>query len=173
MLTSTRLRRSLTSSFASSVAHGEPIPPISQWPRRVEAGSVTGAVAGDTLTGLGVSPGVTKGRARTAFDLSEISELEPGEIIVCSTTDPSWVPLFMIAGGFVCDIGAPASHAAIVSRELGVPCVVSVPDARRRIPNGSLIEIDGLSGTIALIERGTANQHNGSAEQARGRRQET
>ena len=107
---------------------------------------------GDTLTGLGVSPGSAKGRARVAFDLSEVSELEPGEIIVCSTMDPSWVPLFMIAGGVVCDIVAPASHAAIVSRELGVPCVVSVRDASRRIPNGSLIEIDGRSGTVSVFE---------------------
>ncbi len=134
------------------IVHGEPIPPISRWPLRADAGSVTPAVPGDTFTGLGVSPGITKGRARVAFDLSEISELQPGDIIVCSTTDPSWVPLFMIAGGVVCDIGAPASHAAIVSRELGVPCVVSVREARRRIPNGSLIEIDGRSGTVSMIE---------------------
>jgi len=135
------------------VVHGEPIPPITQWPLRADVGPVTRAVPGDTLTGLGVSPGIAKGRARVAFDLSEVFELEPGEIIVCSTTDPSWVPLFMIAGGVVCDIGAPASHAAIVSRELGVPCVVSVRDARRRIPNGSLIEIDGRNGTVTVIER--------------------
>ena len=135
------------------VVHGQPIPPISQWPLRADTGSITRAAPGDTLTGLGVSPGIAQGRARVAFDLSEVSELQPGEIIVCSTTDPSWVPLFMIAGGVVCDIGAPASHAAIVSRELGVPCVVSVRDARRRIPNGSLIEIDGRSGTVSVIER--------------------
>jgi len=135
------------------VVHGEPIPPITQWPLRADVGPVTRAAPGDTLTGLGVSPGVAKGRARVAFDLSEVFELEPGEIIVCSTTDPSWVPLFMIAGGVVCDIGAPASHAAIVSRELGVPCVVSVRDARRRIHNGSLIEIDGRAGTVTVIER--------------------
>ena len=134
------------------VVHGQPIPPIWQWPLRADTGPVLRAAPGDTLTGLGVSPGVAKGRARVAFDLSEISELEPGEIIVCSTTDPSWVPLFLIAGGMVCDIGAPASHAAIVSRELGVPCVVSVRDARRRIPNGSLIEIDGRSGTVSVID---------------------
>ena len=134
------------------VVLGEPIPPIPAWPLRADTGSVTPAVPGDTLTGLGVSPGITKGRARVAFNLSEISELQPGDIIVCSARDPSWVPLFMIAGGVVCDIGAPASHAAIVSRELGVPCVVSVRDARRRIPNGSLIEIDGRAGTVSMIE---------------------
>ena len=86
------------------------------------------------------------------FDLSEISAVEPGDILVCSTTDPSWVPLFLIAGGVVCDVGAAASHAAIVSRELGVPCVVSVRDARRRIPNGSILEIDGRSGTVSVID---------------------
>jgi hypothetical protein len=74
------------------VVLGEPIPPIPAWPLRADTGSVTPAVPGDTLTGLGVSPGITKGRARVAFNLSEISELQPGDIIVCSATDPSWVP---------------------------------------------------------------------------------
>ena len=75
-----------------------------------------------------------------------------GDIIVCSTTDPSWVPLFLVAGGVVCDIGAPSSHAAIVSRELGVPCVVSVSRARDRIADGTHVEIDGLAGTVRILE---------------------
>ena len=134
------------------VTHGEPVPPISAWPLRADQGDVKHAQAGDVLTGLGVSPGIARGRARVVFDLSEVQELNPGEIIVCSTTDPSWVPLFMIASGVVCDVGAPSSHAAIVSREIGVPCVVSVPDARRKILPGSLLEIDGGAGTVRLVE---------------------
>jgi phosphoenolpyruvate synthase/pyruvate phosphate dikinase len=84
--------------------------------------------------------------------LADITDLDPGDIIVCSTTDPSWVPLFLIAGGVVCDIGAPSSHAAIVSRELGVPCVVSVARARDRIADGAHVEIDGLAGTVRILE---------------------
>jgi rifampicin phosphotransferase len=134
------------------VSHGAEIAPISEWPLRADGGGVATAAAGDVLTGLGVSPGTARGRARVCFDLSEIDALEPGDILVCSTTDPSWVPLFMIAGGVVCDVGAPGSHAAIVSREIGVPCVVSVANARRRIPPGSLVEIDGLTGSVTVLD---------------------
>jgi phosphohistidine swiveling domain-containing protein len=134
------------------VVHGEPLPPLSRWPLRVGGAGVTRAVAGNELTGLGVSPGVARGRARVVAGLADITDLDPGDIIVCSTTDPSWVPLFLIAGGVVCDIGAPSSHAAIVSRELGVPCVVSVARARDRIADGAHVEIDGLAGTVRILE---------------------
>ncbi len=87
---------------------------------------------------------MARGRARVAAGLADLTDLEPCDIIVCSTTDPSWVPLFLLAGGVVCDIGAPSSHAAIVSREIGVPFVVSVTRARDRIADGTPVEIDGL-----------------------------
>jgi pyruvate,water dikinase len=134
------------------VEHGKPRPRISTWPLRSSAQDAPKAAPGDQLTGIGVSPGVTRGRARVAAGLSEITDLEPGEIIVCSTTDPSWVPLFLIAGGVVCDVGAPSSHAAIVSREIGVPCVVSVANARHRIVTGTLLEIDGVAGTVRVLD---------------------
>ncbi len=133
------------------VQHGVPVPPISEWAFRSDQGEVTTAVVGDELTGHGVSGGRARGRARVVFDLSQVAELEPGDILVCSTTDPSWVPLFMVAGGVVCDVGASGSHAAIVAREIGVPCVVSVRDARRRITDGSILEIDGIAGTVQVV----------------------
>lgn len=134
-----------------TVMHGVPVPPIDTWPLRARSGdgAVT-AKAGQTLTGIGVSPGTVTGRARVVYDVSEADDLEPGDILVCGTTDPSWVPLFMVAGGVVCEIGAQASHAAIVSRELGVPCVVSVPSAGSRIPAGSIISVDGSTGTVTI-----------------------
>jgi len=102
--------------------HGRPVPPIGTWPLRGRArDGVQPAAAGDALTGSGVSPGVVSGRARVVYDVSEAGDLEPGDVLVCGTTDLSWVPLFMVAGGVVCEIGAQASHAAIVSRERGVP----------------------------------------------------
>jgi rifampicin phosphotransferase len=134
------------------VTHGTPIPPISQWPLRADGGTGTKAAAGDELTGLGVSPGVARGRTRVAAGLADLTDLEPGDIIVCSTTDPSWVPLFLVAGGVVCEIGAPSSHAAIVSREIGVPCVVSVAGACDRIADGATVEIDGLAGTVRILQ---------------------
>jgi rifampicin phosphotransferase len=134
------------------VVHGTPIPPISQWPLRAGDGTAAKAAAGDELTGLGVSPGVASGRARVAAGLGDLTDLEPGDVIVCSTTDPSWVPLLLIASGVVCEVGAPSSHAAIVSREIGVPCVVSVTGACARIADGKPVEIDGLAGTVRVLQ---------------------
>jgi len=134
------------------VVHGSPIPPISQWPLRAGGGTMTKAATGEELTGLGVSAGIARGQARVATGLADLTDLEPGDIIVCSTTDPSWVPLFLVAGGVVCETGAPSSHAAIVSRELGVPCVMSVVGACNRIADGTLVEINGLAGTVRVLQ---------------------
>lgn len=60
-------------------------------------------------------------------------------------------PLFIAAEAVVVDVGAPLSHAAIVSRELGVPCVVSATDASKRIPDGARIEVDGTTGTVTIL----------------------
>ncbi len=134
-----------------TVLHGRPIPPIDSWPLRDRpADQALIAKPGDQLAGIGVSPGVVSGRARVVYDVSEAADLEPGDILVCGTTDPSWVPLFMVAGGVVCEIGAQASHAAIVSREMGVPCAVSVAGARSRIPQGALVTVDGSTGTVTV-----------------------
>ena len=70
---------------------------------------------------------------------------------MAATTDPSWTPLFLAAGGVVVNVGAVASHAAIVSRELGVPCVLSVVDATRRIPDGATVEVDGSTGHVTIV----------------------
>ena len=67
-------------------------------------------------------------------------------------TDPAWTPLFVPASAVVVNVGAALSHAIIVSRELGIPCAVSVTDATYRIPNGATIEVDGTTGTVTLIE---------------------
>ena len=66
-------------------------------------------------------------------------------------TDPSWTPLFVTAAAVVVDIGAALSHAMIVSRELGIPCVPSALDATKRIPDGALIEVDGTAGTVTIL----------------------
>jgi pyruvate,water dikinase len=78
--------------------------------------------------------------------------LEPGDILVAPLTDPSWTPLFVPAAGVVVNVGAPQSHAMIVSRELGIPCVPSVTDATRRIPDGALIEVNGDLGQVTVLE---------------------
>ncbi|MFZ2239368.1 MAG: PEP-utilizing enzyme, partial [Gordonia amarae] len=72
-------------------------------------------------------------------------------ILIAPITDPSWTPLFVAASAVVVNVGAPFSHAAIVSRELGIPCVVSVTDATKRIPDGAHIEVDGTTGTVTVL----------------------
>ncbi len=102
------------------------------------------------ITGLGVSPGIAEGLARVVHEPGE-SELEPGEILVCHTTDPSWSAYFMLAGGVVIDIGGPLSQGAIVARELGIPCVINTSDGTRRLRTGDRIRIDGGTGRVERL----------------------
>ena len=126
-------------------------PSNTQWPKRGENRAPTGAV-GDVLAGLAGCAGVVTGRARVILDPSDPGALELGDILVAPMTDPAWTPLFVAAGGVVVNVGAPLSHAIIVSRELGIPCVVSVNGATERIPDGALIEVDGSNGTVTILE---------------------
>jgi pyruvate,water dikinase len=124
-------------------------PPLSTWRRRGE-GDVTPVRVGDVLKGVAGSPGEATGRARIMLDLSDPSVLEPDDILIAPSTDPSWTPLFLVAGAVVTDIGAVGTHAVIVSRELGIPCVPSIADATRRIPDGATITVNGSLGTVTV-----------------------
>ncbi|MGA9275354.1 PEP-utilizing enzyme [Ilumatobacter sp.] len=128
----------------------EPPPPNTEWPER---GSNTADVSavGDVLTGLPGCPGSARGRAVVVLHPSDPGDLGQGDILVAPMTDPSWTPLFVPAAAVVVDVGAPLSHAIIVSRELGIPCVVSVNEATERIPNGATIEVNGETGTVTVV----------------------
>lgn len=134
------------------VMRGEPIPPISSWARRQREARGEAAAVGTEMKAIGGSPGTVTARTRVILDLADADSLEPGEILVCTTTDPSWVPLFMIASAVICEIGAQASHAVIVSRELGVPCVVSLANASKTLPTGTTVELDGSTGTVRVVD---------------------
>jgi phosphohistidine swiveling domain-containing protein len=125
-------------------------PPPETWERR--DAPVAGVTAGTILTGIGGCPGVARGRARVVLDPIDPHGLGPGEVLVAPITDPSWTPLFMAAEAVVVDVGAQQSHAVIVSRELGIPAVVSVTGATRTIPDGALIEVDGTRGVVTILE---------------------
>ena len=127
---------------------GEPTTPAT-WPRRDEA-TVELARTGEVLTGIPGCPGSATGRARVLTDPGDPAVLEPGDVLVAPITDPSWTPLFVPAAAVVVDVGAQLSHAVIVSRELGIPCVVSVTDATRRIVDGALVTVDGTTGTVTV-----------------------
>jgi rifampicin phosphotransferase len=125
------------------------VPALSDMRRR-GGGSAAMVEVGAVLTGAAGSGGVATGRARVILDAADPEGLEPGDILVAPQTDPSWVPLFVAAGGVVVNVGAMGSHAMIVSRELGVPCVASVADATDIIPNGATITVDGNAGTVTI-----------------------
>jgi rifampicin phosphotransferase len=127
------------------------VPPITTWPKRVDSGAAAAKV-GEVLQGVPGCAGIVRSRACVILDPADPGDLEPGDILVAPQTDPGWTPLFMPAGGVVVNVGGQISHAIIVSRELGLPCVVSVTDATTRIPNGALIEVNGDSGQITILE---------------------
>ena len=126
-------------------------PPMSEYQRRDNV-VVEPVANGDELVGMPGCPGISRGIARVVLDSHDPSALEPGDVLVAPITDPSWTPLFVPASGVIVDVGAPLSHAIIVSRELGIPCVVSVTDATRRIPDGALVEVNGETGVITVID---------------------
>ncbi len=124
-------------------------PPLSQWARTGQEAAVAVAV-GDVLKGIAGSPGVVTGTAKVLLSVDDPTDLEPGDILIAPSTDPSWTPLFLAAGAVVVNVGAVGTHAVIVSRELGIPCVPSIVDATRRIPTGAKITVDGNAGTVTI-----------------------
>jgi pyruvate,water dikinase len=107
---------------------------------------------GPVMQGWAASPGVVRGKARVLTSLAAGTALEPGEIIVAHSTDPSWTPLFLVAGGIVLEEGGPLSHAAIVAREFGLPAVLNVADAAQAIATGEELLVDGTTGEVRRIE---------------------
>lgn len=104
-----------------------------------------------TLRGTGASAGVVRATARLVHGADEFARVNPGDIIVCPSSNPSWVPVFGIAGGLVAVRGGVLSHAAVVAREFGLPAVVGVRDALDVIADGQQIEIDGTTGVVRLL----------------------
>jgi pyruvate,water dikinase len=129
---------------------GQPSPP-STWERR-DALAANSLAVGDVMAGMPGCPGQAEGIARVILDSNDPFALEPGDILIAPITDPSWTPLFVPAAGVVVDVGAPLSHAIIVSRELGIPCVISATGATRRIPDGARVRIDGGTGVVTVLE---------------------
>jgi pyruvate,water dikinase len=124
-------------------------------PRR-PASSSSDATATDPelRRGLPCCPGIVRARVRVVLDPRGVS-LTPGEILVASRTDPGWVMLFPAAAGLLVEHGSLLSHSAIVSRELGLPSIVSIPGLTTWLRTGDLVELDGAAGTIRRLERAT------------------
>lgn len=100
------------------------------------------------LRGLGAAPGQAAGTARLLTSLSDAAKLGPGDVLVTHMTAPDWVPLMRKAAAVVTDSGGMTCHAAIVSRELGIPCVVGTGDATQKLRDGEPITVNATDGTV-------------------------
>ena len=127
------------------------VPPLSEYKKKGQSNAAKAGV-GEVVQGVPGCTGQYVGRARVILDPTEPGDLEPGDVLIAPNTDPAWTPLFMSCGAVVVNVGAAISHAIIVSRELGLPCVVSATDATVRIPNGALIEVNGDNGAVTILE---------------------
>jgi pyruvate,water dikinase len=111
----------------------------------------TEPVTGD-LKGIGCSPGKVCGKVRVVLDPDQITSMN-GAILVTSSTDPGWTTLFPSCAGIIVERGSLLSHSAIVSREIGKPCIVGVTRLLDRLRTGDEIEMDGSTGEIKIINR--------------------
>lgn len=109
------------------------------------------AIEGD-LKGIGCCPGRVRGKVRVILNPDEVSSLD-GDILVTSSTDPGWVTLFPSASAIIVERGSLLSHSAIVSREMGKPCIVSVTGLLKTLKTGDEIEMDGSTGEIRILSR--------------------
>ncbi|BBD72667.1 phosphoenolpyruvate synthase [Sulfodiicoccus acidiphilus] len=124
--------------------------PETFWSKRTQETDVPQkeATARILTKGLPASPGIGAGRARVILDVSEAKDFQKGDVLVTRMTDPDWVPVMRLASALVTDEGGMTSHAAIVSRELGVPAVVGVKNGTKVIKDGQLVTVDGFSGVV-------------------------
>src|SRR5436190_2132335 len=111
---------------------------------------VMDAQESDELVGYGVSPGIVTGRIRVLHSIEGIGRLS-GEIVVFPAIEPTLSLIFPLVGGFIAEMGGLLSHAAILAREYGLPAIVSVRDATRRLRDGDRVELDGTSGRIRVL----------------------
>ncbi|GAA4736983.1 PEP/pyruvate-binding domain-containing protein [Actinomycetospora chibensis] len=123
------------------------------------------AAVGDVITGVGVSNGVVEGVARVVTS-PDFADVLPDEILVAPTTDPSWSSIMFVSAGLVVDIGGALSHAAVVARELGLPCVVSTRTGTRALRTGDRVRVDGGAGTVTILERASAPEDPPTPEKA-------
>jgi pyruvate,water dikinase len=103
------------------------------------------------VDGYAASPGVVEGVARVVRNVDEIGQVQPGEVLVCPVTAPSWGPVFPKIAAAVSDIGGMMSHAAIVAREYGLPAVVGTGNATARIKTGDRVRVDGDAGRVTIV----------------------
>jgi len=106
------------------------------------------------ITGIAVGDKIGQGKVNIIPDVKKISQFKPGQVLVTSMTDPDWVPIMRIASAIVTNEGTKTCHAAIVSRELGVPCIVGTKNATKVLKNGQMVTVDCTQGSIGRVFAG-------------------
>lgn len=104
------------------------------------------------LKGIGASQGMVQGKARVILPGESFADFNEEEILVTTLTDPTMVMAMVKAAGIVTDLGGITSHPAILSREMGIPCVVNTKDSTKKIINGQTIFIDGQKGEVYVLD---------------------
>ncbi len=122
---------------------------VGEWTPDADGGGEL--MAGETLQGTAVSAGLAKGPVRV-LTVDSMDELEPGEVLVTAFTDTGWTPFFAYAAAVVVDTGGEMSHAAVVAREFGIPCVVGTLTGSKVLKTGHVVEVDGASGVVTRVE---------------------
>jgi len=104
----------------------------------------------EAIVGLPVSSGAIEGRARVILNMED-ADLEDGDILVTSFTDPSWAPLFVSIKDLVTEVGGLMTHGAVIAREYGLPAVVGVENATKLIKDGQRIRVHGTEGYVEIL----------------------
>lgn len=104
------------------------------------------------LKGIAASPGVVEGQARLMLPGSSMNDFKEGEILVTTLTDPTMVHVMIKAAAIVTDLGGITSHPAILSREMGIPCIVNTKVGTEQIRNGQLIKVSGETGEVYELD---------------------
>lgn len=110
-----------------------------------------GNIPQGALAGVAVSSGIVEGRARVVLK-AEDAIIEEGDILVTEFTDPSWTPLFVSVKGLVTEVGGLMTHGAVIAREYGLPGVVGVENATKRIKDGQRIRVNGTDGYVEILK---------------------
>ncbi|WP_246195617.1 PEP-utilizing enzyme [Halopolyspora algeriensis] len=116
------------------------------------------------VRGIGASGGVVEGVIRVVEDPA-FTEVESDEVLVCGTTDPSWASVLFLSSALVVDVGGLLSHAAVVAREVGVPCVIGTGNGTRVLRTGDRVRVDGDAGTVELL----STKHGSEGERESGK----
>jgi phosphohistidine swiveling domain-containing protein len=131
--------------------------PPNELGRDVIARDESSYVEGSALVGLGCSAGVVEGIVRVLSSLDEVDQLRKGDVLVTKFTDPGWTPALGLVSAVVTEVGGLLSHAAVIGREYGIPAVLNLPGATRKLRTGQRVRVDGSTGRIDILDDGAGD----------------